>query len=80
MKTMGPQGDLNAALQRFLMSHRTTPLANGKSPAELLMNRQPKTRFDNLKQNTQPAADAFERNLGRTPEFQPGAAVFALNF
>ena len=80
MKTMGPQGDLNAALQRFLMSQRTTPLANGKSPAELLMNRQPKTRFDNLKLDTKPAVDAFERNLGRTPEFQPGAAVFALNF
>ena len=32
-------------LDRFLLSYRVTPTALGKSPTELLMNRQPRIRF-----------------------------------
>ena len=80
LKAMGTQGDLHATLQRFLLSHRTTPSANNKSPAEMLMMRQPRTRFDTLKQTAKPSVDAYERNMNKTPEFQPGDAVFTLNF
>ena len=80
LRAMGSQGNLQTTLYRFLFSHRTTPLANGKTPAELLLNRQPRTRFDLLKHDNKSTVDAFERNLGRTPEFRPGDAVFTLNF
>ena len=69
LRAMGSQGNLQTTLYRFLFSHRTTPLASGKTPAELLLNRQPRTRFDLLKHDNKSTVDAFERNLGRTPEF-----------
>ena len=37
---------------KFLFMYRVTPTTIIKSPAELLMNRQPKTRFDSLRQKS----------------------------
>lgn len=80
MKAMGSNGDWQATLQRFLLTQRTTPMANGKSPAEMLFNRQPRTRFDSLKQRHNDNVQKFETNLANNPEFQPGQAVFAINY
>ena len=49
MKSLRTDDDLHTALCRFLFTYRSTPTASGKSPAELLYNRQPRTRFDLLK-------------------------------
>ena len=43
---IGDTGEsVQTKLDRFLLSYRTTPTALGKSPTELLMNRQPRIRF-----------------------------------
>ena len=46
---MGIQESLQPKLDRFLQTHRATHTALGKSPRELLMNRQPKLRFSVLR-------------------------------
>jgi len=81
MKLLSNEDDLHTRLCRFLLTYRTTPNASGKSPAELLLNRQPRTRYDllhpsNLKQEVK----SFEQNLDHTPKFALGDAVYALNF
>ena len=80
MKTLGSTGDLDTKLQRFLLSYRSTPTTNGKSPAELLMNRQPRLRFDWLKRANQSSIEVYEQNMDLSPEFTVGQAVFAVNF
>ena len=45
---MGIQESLQI-LDRLLQTHRATPIALGKSPRELLMNRQPRLRFSVLR-------------------------------
>ncbi|KAK3791296.1 hypothetical protein RRG08_012483 [Elysia crispata] len=52
-----------------------------RSPAELLMNRQPRIRYAALKASqTQQHVKTFENNLDKNPNFEIGQAVFALNF
>ena len=46
---MGIQESLKTKLDRFLQLHRATPTAFGKSPRELLINRQPRLRFSVLR-------------------------------
>ena len=46
---MGIQESLQPKLDRFLQTHGATHTAFGKSPRELLMNRQPKLRFSVLR-------------------------------
>ena len=46
---MGIQESLQPKLDRFLQTHRATHTALGKSPRELLMNRQPNLRFSVLR-------------------------------
>ena len=46
---MGIQESLQTKLDTFLQTHRATHTALGKSPRELLMNRQPKRRFSVLR-------------------------------
>ena len=46
---MGIQESLQTKLDRFLETLRATHNALGKSPRELLMNRQPKLRFSVLR-------------------------------
>ena len=49
MKLLGLADCLDTRLQRFLLTYRSTPTSNGKSPAKLLMNREPCLKYDALK-------------------------------
>eukprot|EP00117_Sycon_ciliatum_P015218 scpid18577/ scgid6200/ Retrotransposable element Tf2 155 kDa protein type 1 len=84
VKLLTSETDLSSALYRFLLTHRTTPTVSGKSPATLLMNRQPRTRYDLLHPTTAAALDqqvrSFQQNCSNTPEYSVGDAVYALNF
>lgn len=74
---------LQVRLDKFLFTYRVTPTTLGKSPAEILMNRRPKTRFDLLRQtslNTKQQVKIFQENAEFQPAFKPNQAVFALNF
>ena len=81
MAEFGSTGEtIQQRLDRFLLSYRTTPTSNGRSPSELLMNRQPRIRFNALRSSsTKQQVKVFEDSL-QTPTFSPGNAVFALNF
>ena len=80
MKLMDMRDDNDTRAQRFLFTDRTTPISNGKSPAELLMNRQPRSGYDGLKRSNNSEVKSFEDNAHLTPEFKPGDAVFTLSF
>ena len=68
----------------FNFATGVTPTAIGKPPAELLMNRQPKTRFDLLGQKslqgTKQQVKIFQDNSEFKPDFKPSQAVFVINF
>ena len=73
--------DLHSMLCRFLLTYRTTPTSSGKSPAELLYNRQPRTKLDLLRPSTlKDQVKVFEQNFHQAPTFSAGDPVFALNF
>ena len=80
MKVLVQSADLDTCLQRFLLTYRSTPTSNGKSPAELLMGRQPRLKFDALKAKSQLEVRSFNQNAHLTPEYKPGDAVFAISF
>jgi len=75
---------LSVRLDKFLFAYRSTPTTIGKSPAELFMKRQPKTRFDLLRQkslqNTKQQVKIFQDNSEFKADFTPSQAVFVLNF
>ena len=53
----------------------------GKSPSELLMNRQPRTRFSALRfSKTKEQVKLFQENMNQTPAFKKDDTVFAKNF
>ena len=81
MKEMSNTGEpLNVRLDRFLLAHRTTPTTSGKTPAELLMGRQPRIRLSALRQSeSHRQVKVYQESL-TTPKFNTGDAVFALNF
>ncbi len=86
-KAEGTQ-NIKQNLARFLFSYRTTPNSTtGQTPAEIFLNRRPKTRLDLLrpdlgrrvesKQNNQKVAhDAHSKNR----EFQVDEKVLVQNF
>ena len=78
MKVLVQSADLDACLQRFLLTYRSTPTTNGKSPAELLMGR-PRLKFDALKTKSQLEVRSFDQNTHLTPEYKPGDVVFAVS-
>ena len=82
MKKMGDRSEsLQAKLDRFLFTYRVTPTNIGKSPSELLMNRQPRTRFNALRfTKTREQVRLFQENLDQKPKFKKGDAIFAKNF
>ena len=68
-------------LDRFLLTHRATPTSLGKTPAELLMNRQPRIRFCSLRFKTRKQeVKVFQHNLDNKPKFKPDQPVFVRNF
>ena len=82
LKKIGKTGEsLQSKIDRFLLSYRATPTHMGKSPSELLMNRQPRTRFNALRfSKTKEQVKVFQENLRQTPKFEVNDAVFAKNF
>ena len=55
-------------LDRFLLSYRATPTPLGKSPTELLMNRQPRIRFSALRaKSSKQEVKVFQDNFDNHP-------------
>ena len=66
---------------RFLLTHRATPTNLGKSPSELLMNRQPRIRLSALRfKTTKQDVKVFQHNLDNKPKFIQDQPVFVRNF
>ena len=81
-KKMSKIGNTKEALQtkldRFLLTYRATPTSFGKSPSELLMNRQPRIWLSMLRTTqTKQQVKVFQDNLGLAPKFHQGQLVFA---
>ena len=79
-------GNLNLSIEekihKILFSYRTTPHpATGETPAKLLMGRELRTRFSNLKPSLQTTKDVefYDKNANATPSYKLNDAVFALN-
>lgn len=68
------QGKLQTRLSRFLCSYCRTPLKEGKSPAELLLGYQIKTRIDCITPNQQ--TRNAERQENSTQNWQKGQRVW----
>ena len=82
MKEFGQTGEsIQERIDRFLLAYRTTPTSIGRSPSELLTNRQPRIRYNALRASTtKQQVRVFEDSSKETPSYQVGDAVFALNF
>ena len=77
----GGHEDLHSMLCRFLLTYRTTPISSGKSPAEPLYNRQPRTKLDLLRPSTlKERVKVFEQNYHQAPNLSAGFPVHTLNF
>ena len=72
---------LQSKIDRFLLTYRATPTKLGKSPAELLTNRQPRTRFNALRfTKTKQQVKVFQDNMNFKPSFEVEDTVFAKSF
>ena len=79
------EGDVETRLQRLLFAYRMTPnTTTGKSPAELLFQRQPRTQLDRMlpkpnKENKDPQ-EAKNKGGKKVREFEEKDLVWAKNF
>lgn len=79
-------GEIDTKLSRFLFRYRITPhTATGKTPAELLMKRELRSAFVQLRPNKQNRTvdrqmDGGQQNCKNVREFQRGDLVWAKNF
>ena len=82
LKKMGKTGESRQSrLNRCLLTYRATPTQMGRSPSELLMNRQPRVRYNALRfSNTKEQVKIFQDNMDEMPKFKKDNAVFAYNF
>ena len=82
LKKMGDTSEpLQSKLDRFLLTYRSTPTHMGKSPSELLMNRQPRTKFNALRfSRMKEEVKVFQENMNHIPKYKKDDAVFAKNF
>ncbi|CAB4041554.1 Hypothetical predicted protein, partial [Paramuricea clavata] len=72
---------LQTKLDRFLLTCRATSTGLGKSPSELLMNRQPRIRLSALRaKQSKNEVKIFQDNLDNQPKYSQNQAVFARNF
>ena len=73
LNKIGDTGEpLQTKLDRFLLTHRATPTSFGKSPSELLMNRQPRIRLSALRsKSTKQEVKGFQDNHDNKPKFTP---------
>ena len=82
------EGTINSKLMRFLSRYRITPHeTTQRSPAELLLRRQPRTRLDQLRprieQDVMSAQDRQVRNYNKhchTRIFEEGQSASVVNF
>ena len=82
LNKIGDTGEtVQTKLDRFLLTHRATPTSLGKSPSELLMNRQPRIRLSALRfKTTKQEVKVFQNNLDNKPKFIQDQPVFVRNF
>ena len=82
LKKMGrTEEPLQSRIDRFLLTYRVTPTHMIKSRSELLMNRQPRTKFNALRYSkTKEQVKVFQENLDHQPKFKLNDAIFAKNF
>ncbi|XP_043226784.1 uncharacterized protein K02A2.6-like [Amphibalanus amphitrite] len=79
-------GTLDSRLQRFLLAYRVAPhSATGRSPAELMLGWQPKTRLDHLQPDLlRRVKDAQQNDVNRRPgvhrTLQVGDGVWARSY
>ncbi|KAK3737959.1 hypothetical protein QZH41_001659, partial [Actinostola sp. cb2023] len=79
---IGDTGEpLQTKLDRFLLTYRATPTSLGKTPSELLMNRQPRIRLSALRaKQSKQEVKIFQDNLDNKPKFHQNQPVFVRNF
>ena len=77
---IGDTGEsVQTKLDRFLFTYRATPTTLGKSPSKVLMSRQPRIRFSELRAKSSKQEDkVFQDNLDNKPQFTPKQAVFGV--
>lgn len=82
LSKIGETGEpLQTKLDRLLLTYRATPTRVGKSPAELLMNRQPRIRFSALRaKQSKNEVRIFQDNVDNKPKYGQNQAVFVRNF
>ena len=74
-------GDCPDETRQVLTTHRATPTSLGKSPSELLMNRQRRIRLSALRfKTTKQEVMVFQHNLDNKPQFIQDQPVFGGNF
>ncbi|XP_043213609.1 uncharacterized protein K02A2.6-like [Amphibalanus amphitrite] len=82
----GEGGSVEQRLARFLMNHRSTPVAaTGKTPAEMLYGRNIRTRLDLLRPDDRTTARGAQEKMiedagGRHRLFQEGQEVWARSY
>jgi hypothetical protein len=71
---------LERKIDRILFAYRTTPHpATGETPCFLLMKRELRTRFSDIRPSMQRRMDTFDANTGCNPRFTVGSKVFVKN-
>ena len=81
LSKIGDAGKSNQTkLDQFLLTYRGTYLI-GKSPSELLMNRQPRIKLNALRaENTKQKDKVFQDNLDNRPKFKQDQPLFVRSF
>lgn len=79
---IGDTGEsLQTRLDRYLLTYRATPTSLGKTPSELLMNRQPRLRLSALRSShNKQNVKIFQDNLDNKPKYTLNQPVFVRNF
>ncbi len=76
-----PAANLKKVVQNFLLHYRNTPHpTKGKSPAELMFNRQLNTRLSQLRPERKSAKEGGDVLLKGTRKFEPNESVWARNY
>ncbi|XP_031572639.1 uncharacterized protein K02A2.6-like [Actinia tenebrosa] len=82
LNKIGDTGEpLQTKLDRLLLTYRATPISLGKSSCELLMNRQPRLRFNALRaKQSKQEIKIFQDNLDNKPKFAQDQPVFVRDY